>query len=336
MELREVDVPLAAWRPDVAGLPLLRRQVTDRYALLQVSLADRVSAFDGSSEEGRFTTHVDWSSCIEQSLPCRAMREAFFVSTRWEPLPVAQGGLKRRLTPHRLGRRCYNKFSSRIEAAGPRKRQEAAMRVDLAGKVALVTGSAQGHRPRHRRHARRQRRDRRLQRPGPEATRSTLRRPASLRAIDVSERDSILAGVERGACGGPAASTSSSTMPASACTADERKTVDEFPVEAWDKLHRDRPHRRLPDEPGRHPAHEGGGRRAHHQHRLGARPGADAAAELLRRRQGRRGEPHPLDGARARAARHPRQRHRAGLDGDRGLGQVDPSSPRRRRTRMRG
>ena len=67
----------------------------------------------------------------------------------------------------------------------------------------------------------------------------------------------------------------------------------------------------------------------HHQHRLGARPRADAAAEFLRRGEGRGRQPYPLDGARTRAVRDPGQRHRAGLDGDRRLeaaGSTTPSS----------
>ncbi len=136
----------------------------------------------------------------------------------------------------------------------------------------------------------------------------------------------------RGSPRQPAASTSSSTTPASASRPADRKTIDEFPVETWEEMLRidltgvfrvsraTVPHMK---------AQKVG---PHHQHRLGARPRADAPAELLRRRQGRRREPHPLDGARTRAVRHPRQRRRAGLDGDRWLEALD----RRRQERGTG
>ena len=79
--------------------------------------------------------------------------------------------------------------------------------------------------------------------------------------------------------------------------------MDEFPVEAWDELlsidltgvflmsRAVIPHMKA-----------AGHRRAHHQYRLRARAGADAAAELLRGGQGGRREPDALHGAGTRAA----------------------------------
>ena len=149
--------------------------------------------------------------------------------------PGSPCGLKRRLTPHRLGRRCYNKFAQgRIQAARPRKRQEKAMRVELAGQVALITGSAQGigraiadtlaangatvvYSDRRDRRGECDpevrsflRSDRRVQ----------ARQHRSGRRVGVKQAGRIDILVNNAGIG---------------VRAHERKTVDEFPVEAWDE-----------------------------------------------------------------------------------------------------
>ena len=102
--------------------------------------------------------------------------------------------------------------------------------------------------------------------------------------------------------------------------------MDEFPVEAWDESALHRPHRRVPGEPGRDPSHEGagpGGRIINIASVLGLVPmrlqssyvAAKAGAVNLTRSMALELAPR----------QDPRQRHRAGLHGHRGLGEVDPS-----------
>ena len=82
------------------------------------------------------------------------------------------------------------------------------------------------------------------------------------------------------------------------------------------------PQGRVSRRPGRRPAHGGAGRGRqaggqHHQHELDQCRGGDRQPDALLRIEGRHRPAHQGDGAGARAPRHPRQRHRAGLDHDR-------------------
>ena len=100
-------------------------------------------------------------------------------------------------------------------------------------------------------------------------------------------------------------------------TLAHRVPIDQFPRSEWDRI-------LAVDLTGIYEMsrafaadHARAEERPHHQHRQYRRTGAIAAAVRVRGRQGGRGEPHQGDGARTRAAGHPRQRHRPRLDADR-------------------
>ena len=109
-----------------------------------------------------------------------------------------------------------------------------------------------------------------------------------------------------------ARSTSSSTTPASSTPRRSRS----FPDERWDAVIAinlsSTFHAIKAALPQMKPAQLG----AHHQHRLGARPGRLGAEDRLRRGQARRGRPDQGGRARNRANRHHLQRDLPGLGAD--------------------
>ena len=188
------------------------------------------------------------------------------------------------------------------------------MASDLSGKVAIVTGAAQGigraiaraaggrrRAHRRRRHQRRRRRGRGRGAAGTTASPSPATsptRPRWRRCTRPWRR-------------GPAASTSWSTTPRSCPSSPGTRSTSAH----WQQDHRGQPDRRVPDvprllrpdAPGRPPG-------PHRQHLLEHHLRRHAEHGGLCRGQGRRVRLHPGAGDRARQARHHRERGDAGAD----------------------
>ena len=193
----------------------------------------------------------------------------------------------------------------------------------------------EGDRPRHRgalrerwRPRRRRRHRRGCRQRAPSRRSARMARCASCAATSATRRTSRISSPRRSRPG--ARSTCSSTMPASCTRADFLDvTRGGFRPRAARQ-----PEGHVPRRPGGRAADGGAGegrRRARRdrQHELGQRRLRDRQPGALFGLEGRHQPAHQGDGAVACAPRHPRQRHRPGLDHDRHAGRGERPTRRR-------